>query len=661
MQDNKSNLSRLGYPAIIMLLTAVMAMGCDDDGSDDSAMDSDGDGIPDMVEGTGDMDHDGIPNYLDPDSDGDGIPDSYEAGDNPASPVDTDEDGVPDYLDLDSDGDGINDATEAGDDPTNPRDTDGDGVPDYLDEDSDGDGVPDKDEGMGDSDGDGIPDYMDDDSWPGADADADADSDTDADADADSDIDGGHDSGPDIGEPYAIECENGVTKIRDHLGRVLKRFTCKRGCYDNKGCRCAKYMSCGECPEGMQRCNHGIDAGEDIITSDAGYPDSGEPTPVGACRTVGIHYTVDIGGATVQTAAPNRENLDPGDVWQEDKPTLVFDDRDFFDSGVDPLPNGGPEPWDEVDGGTATNESERVALARATFDMDALAYNFYAYFPFSVGSSGVPEKTSGGIYFSLDDDGADDWPKPDKDIPVKGSTKVHPMDDGVAEISYAPFNDQSGDGSYTWGAWITRYENPLGLQDEPLPDDNDEDDDVDGFVMVPFEAPYVYAPYAPDMLFFSVDHEAHYRDDMGNSLDPGSIYYWPDINNAVAVHCDVSSIFPTMGVDDCPDIDALTAFEAYIQFAGQPTGSYTSGWFFSVDRDNPDTTCDESAGLDPGYVYFTSCGYVDPVIFAVDDCTDGTAPLLGWCLGIPSDSDIDGLSIHNDAEYAYEIRSLVTK
>ena len=35
--------------------------------------DSDGDGLPDSFEGTGDLDNDGIPNYLDLDSDGDGV------------------------------------------------------------------------------------------------------------------------------------------------------------------------------------------------------------------------------------------------------------------------------------------------------------------------------------------------------------------------------------------------------------------------------------------------------------------------------------------------------------------------------------------------------------------------------------------------------------
>ncbi|KAF5403015.1 hypothetical protein PHET_03766 [Paragonimus heterotremus] len=123
--------------------------------------DADHDGIPDHLEG--DMDNNGIPDYLE-DADGDNIPDYLE---------DTDKDGIPDYLDEDAttkfapktlrkmrpqrhyadvDGDGIPDHLEL--------DNDGDGIPDYL-EDTDGDGIPDY---LEDSDGDGIPDYIDEDS-----------------------------------------------------------------------------------------------------------------------------------------------------------------------------------------------------------------------------------------------------------------------------------------------------------------------------------------------------------------------------------------------------------------------------------------------------------------------------------------------------------------
>lgn len=119
-------------------------------------LDSDGDGIGDLEEGTGDSDGDGIPDYLDTDSDNDGIPDSEEGTD------DSDGDGIADYLDtsLDEDGDGIPDSLES----NNQLDTDGDGVLDVFDTDSDNDGISDFDESgaLGsDADGDGIDDAFD--------------------------------------------------------------------------------------------------------------------------------------------------------------------------------------------------------------------------------------------------------------------------------------------------------------------------------------------------------------------------------------------------------------------------------------------------------------------------------------------------------------------
>eukprot|EP01043_Picozoa_sp_COSAG02_P066618 COSAG02_NODE_10429_length_1942_cov_1.404775_1_plen_221_part_10 len=56
--------------------------------------DDDADGISNAVEGTGDADQDGTPNYLDLDSDGDMVLDSQEGT------GDSDLDGVPNFLDL---------------------------------------------------------------------------------------------------------------------------------------------------------------------------------------------------------------------------------------------------------------------------------------------------------------------------------------------------------------------------------------------------------------------------------------------------------------------------------------------------------------------------------------------------------------------------------
>ncbi|TPN86891.1 DUF6923 family protein [Aquimarina algicola] len=106
--------------------------------------DTDGDGIPDVVEGGGvdpygDDDGDGIFNYLDAD-----FGNTCNSGVSLA--FDTDRDGVPNVLDLDSDNDGIFDIVEAG---LGSYDTNGDGM--FNSEDS----------GYVDSDLDGVADVID--------------------------------------------------------------------------------------------------------------------------------------------------------------------------------------------------------------------------------------------------------------------------------------------------------------------------------------------------------------------------------------------------------------------------------------------------------------------------------------------------------------------
>jgi hypothetical protein len=77
--------------------------------------DSDGDGLQDVVEGSGDVDQDGIPAFLDPDSDGDGVADADEL------PGDFDSDGRDNIDDSDSDNDGFLDGLEVSG-GTNPYD-----------------------------------------------------------------------------------------------------------------------------------------------------------------------------------------------------------------------------------------------------------------------------------------------------------------------------------------------------------------------------------------------------------------------------------------------------------------------------------------------------------------------------------------------------------
>ena len=152
------------------ILDLVEAGGTDADGDGmvDDFADVDGDGFDDTVDtddntvpGTGDggtslpipnTDGTGGPDYLDIDSDDDGIVDNIEGqstgGYIPPTGTDTDGDGIDDAYDIDSGGTPIGD-----------YDHDGDGTPDYQDLDSDNDGEPDLLEGH-DLDGDGVADTV---------------------------------------------------------------------------------------------------------------------------------------------------------------------------------------------------------------------------------------------------------------------------------------------------------------------------------------------------------------------------------------------------------------------------------------------------------------------------------------------------------------------
>jgi large repetitive protein len=100
----------------------------------DSILDTDDDGLVNLIDGDDDYDLDGIPNYLDLDSDGDGIPDAIEGL------LDRNGNGQPDYIDPfdwdgDDDGDGLINRYEDTNNDGNPYNDDcnGNGIPNYLD------------------------------------------------------------------------------------------------------------------------------------------------------------------------------------------------------------------------------------------------------------------------------------------------------------------------------------------------------------------------------------------------------------------------------------------------------------------------------------------------------------------------------------------------
>ena len=168
-----------------------LGLDADLDARLDATADANGDGADDSIESrplqAADFDLDRIPNYLDLDSDQDGVSDIVETfgeladldGDGRidnffssngsglddsrasalAALLDTDGDGQPNSLDLDSDDDGISDVVEAGG-----TDVNDDGTVDLM-TDTDGDGIADINDadvtGGNDEDGDNIDDLVD--------------------------------------------------------------------------------------------------------------------------------------------------------------------------------------------------------------------------------------------------------------------------------------------------------------------------------------------------------------------------------------------------------------------------------------------------------------------------------------------------------------------
>lgn len=173
----------------------------DNNGVVDNLTDTNNNGMADVIDGNPlavpDTDSDGLPNHLDLDSDGDGIVDLVEAGGSDALGdgvidvfLDTDADGIPDIFDIDfvagvdTDGDGIEDTFDS-------DIIDNDGIPDAVDSDSDNDGIPDNVDvdqtGGTDADGDGIDDLYDATESGGVDYDGDGIQDADETTDADND------------------------------------------------------------------------------------------------------------------------------------------------------------------------------------------------------------------------------------------------------------------------------------------------------------------------------------------------------------------------------------------------------------------------------------------------------------------------------------------
>ncbi len=282
-----------------MLFGNIFALSCqiaslDTDGdriTNDVDADDDNDGIPDAVEGVGNLDSDGLPDSQDLDSDNDGINDVNEAGglidadgngladgtdsdgdgmidSNAVNPVDSDRDGRADYKDLDSDNDTLSDLVEGN---SGAIDINDDGVADGPDADSDGivDSVDGDNTNFGDSDvsgvldqdNDTIPNYIDLDSDDPTDINGNGnDDDIDVAANSQLDVDGdGRVDNPFDPDSDGIANNSGLDELPNQFGGLgefedIPRFLTV--CYIPDA-RCSGF-DCGYTIDGIRMMNHSV-------------------------------------------------------------------------------------------------------------------------------------------------------------------------------------------------------------------------------------------------------------------------------------------------------------------------------------------------------------------------------------------------------------------
>ncbi len=421
---------------------AVLPVDTDNDGVQDVFdPDSDGDGIPDAVEGGGDTDGDGIPDSQDSDSDNDGVPDSVEAG---TSGVDTDGDGIDDTFDVDqtggtdANGDGIDDDVAA-----TGGDFDGDGTPDAIDADADGDGIPDIHENGSsgnDTDGDGIDDSFDVDQTGGVDANGDGIDDnvvaTDTDADGTPDyldLDADNDGIPDAVEGLASGNDTDGDGIDDAYDT------------DQTGGTDANFDGIDDAV--IDTDNDGVQDSQDLDSDNDGLPDSVEAMTSGqdtdsdgiddtydTDQTSGVDANVDgiDDNAAVDSDSDGTPDAQDLDSDNDGIPDVVEGNS----SGVDTDGDGIDDTFDvDQTGGTDANGDgiDDAAKARDT-DSDGTP----DYLDLDTDNDGILDATEADTGLDTDGDGIDDA----FDVDQTGGTDAN--GDGIDDTVTATDTDLDG-------------------------------------------------------------------------------------------------------------------------------------------------------------------------------------------------------------------------
>ena len=362
-------------------------------------------------------------------------------------------------------------------------------------------------------------------------------------------------------------------------------------------------------------------------------------------------FSLDIGSDT-ELSDPNQDGdevFDPGDMYESLSAALppggwdgVVDDSLFFDLDPAPSPPDGPPPVSRAPTCLALNSD---SLAISFFDLDgydALDFSLLgsitgpltASIDTSIGSRTVFEAMN--LLISYDDDWSshytgDTW---SCDVPV-----MNPNPDGsrvdqneINSLTVLPLITAQGSVQYVAGAFLPN-EDEISIHASLVPNPDttniDNNDDIDAL-----DVQYQGFAFNYDFHYFSVDHEATYKDGAGQPLEPGAIYM-ATRNQTLQKVIDPGI---HLGLPAGTDVDA---FE-FAWLFDPKEGRDGLALIFSVDDFDWLSATDNSGGQDPTIIYFSFLtGSFDTLVVSprnadIDAITCEWAPQLNLIPFVPT-------------------------
>lgn len=352
-----------------------------------------------------------------------------------------------------------------------------------------------------------------------------------------------------------------------------------------------------------------------------------------------LYFSLDIGSDT-ELSDPFQDGdevFDPGDVYSESATVLAAGGEDgYWDDAVpfgsDPYPDP-PDSFPPLTAAPVNSSIDPNSIISLYHDLDGFDRLDMSLLSLVYGphNPSVPFQQTKTVYtvrqllISFDDDQAehyagDPW---SCTVPVMSQwcfgTTVN--QDEVMGLIYS--SPPSGPGHVT-ALYPYMTETDLHASLAPNPDNNEaeKNDDVDALDRQYANISYLYS-------YFSVDHEAAFKDLLQQRLDPGAVYQTHSTGFTKVVDPVVH-----LGLQDSTDIDAFEF--TWIPDLKDNDGRLGLALLFSVDDDDMLTKCDESGGLNPNMLYYSFMNGAYDSLLAYPLPFDVDAITAEWSLPISS-------------------------